>query len=135
MKIKSQLILLVIFLFLVGCAGSATVQLRDKEGTGKYLTDDKGMTLYHYKKDLSEQSTCLDDCIKRWPIFYSKNISAASGLNAREFTTIDRVDGDKQTVFRGRPLYYFFQDKVPGDMKGEGVNKVWYVINPDNFKP
>jgi hypothetical protein len=24
---------------------------------------------------------------------------------------------------------------LSGNMKGEGINKVWYVIYPDKFKP
>ena len=70
MKIKSLLMLLIVFLFLAGCATTATVQLRDKAGSGKYLTDEKGMTLYYFKNDLDGQSTCIDNCVKRWPVFY-----------------------------------------------------------------
>jgi predicted lipoprotein with Yx(FWY)xxD motif len=46
-----------------------------------------------------------------------------------------REDGEKQTSYKGWPLYYFFKDKKPGDVSGEGVNSVWYVIYPDKFIP
>ena len=138
MKIKLLLVLSVVFLFLAGiwaCATTATVQLKDKEGSGKYLTDEKGMTLYYFKKDLDSQSTCIDECVKRWPFFYREKIRVSNGLNANDFSTISRIDGPNQTAYRGRPLYYWYDDKQPGDMKGEGTNKVWYVIYPDKFKP
>ena len=135
MKIKSLLMLLIVFLFLAGCATTATVQLRDKAGSGKYLTDEKGMTLYYFKNDLDGQSTCIDNCVKRWPVFYRDIVTAPAGLNANDFSTMSRIDGHQQTLYRGRPLYYWYDDKQPGDMKGEGINKAWNVIYPHKFKP
>ncbi len=35
----------------------------------------------------------------------------------------------------GRPLYYFAADTKPGDIKGEGVNNVWYVANISGITP
>ena len=29
----------------------------------------------------------------------------------------------------GRPLYFYSGDTNPGDVNGEGINKVWYVAN------
>jgi hypothetical protein len=28
------------------------------------------------------------------------------------------------------PLYYYAQDKAPGDVAGQGVNNVWYLVSP-----
>ncbi len=127
--------LLIVFLFLAGCASAPSTQLLEKAGAGKYLTDEKGLTLYYFKKDLESQSTCIDNCIKRWPVFYRDKVTVPDGLNANDFSTISRIDGPKQTTYRGYPLYYWYDDKQPGDMKGEGINKAWYVIYPDKFKP
>jgi predicted lipoprotein with Yx(FWY)xxD motif len=139
MKTKSRWVFLFVFLLLVGiwaCATAVTVQLRDKEGSGKYLTDEMGMTLYYYKNDLDGQSSCIDNCVQRWPIFFREKIIAPDGMNANDFSTITRIDGPEQTAYRGHPLYYWYDDKQPGDMKGEGINKTWYVIYyPDKFKP
>src|SRR3989304_1730320 len=46
-----------------------------------------------------------------------------------------RGDGKKQATFRGYPLYYWGGDKAQGDTAGQGVNNVWYVIDPANFPP
>ena len=134
--------ILIVFSFIfvlsagIWSCGTTTILLQDKAGAGKYLTDAKGMSLYAFTKDLDGQSTCIQDCINRWPVFYKENISVSEGLNAKDFSTILRIDGGgKQSAYRGRPLYYFFQDKDPGDMKGEGINQAWYVIYPDKFKP
>ncbi len=130
--------ILIVFFFIaasIWSCGTTTILLKDKGEAGKYLTDTKGMSLYAFKKDLDGQSTCIEDCIKRWPVFYKENISVPEGLNANDFNAILRIDGDKQSAYKGRPLYYFFQDKDPGDMKGEGINQAWYVIYPGKFKP
>ena len=29
------------------------------------------------------------------------------------------------------PLYYFAQDSAPGDVNGQGVGDVWYLLSPD----
>ncbi|ALX66630.1 COG4315 family predicted lipoprotein [Microbacterium sp. XT11] len=39
-------------------------------------------------------------------------------------------DGDKQITLNGWPLYYFAGDEKAGDVKGQGVNGVWWVLTP-----
>ncbi len=131
--------LIIFFLIFVVAASiwscGPTVLLRDKSGAGKYLTDAKGMSLYTFKKDLDGQSTCIQDCVNQWPVFYKEGVSVPEGVNTNDFSTILRIDGGKQTAYRGRPLYYFSKDEAPGDMKGEGINQNWFVVYPDKFKP
>jgi predicted lipoprotein with Yx(FWY)xxD motif len=115
--------------------GELGVQIKEKEGIGKFLTDSEGKTLYWFKKDSPGKSACSGPCVERWPIFFSEKISVSSGLKKEDFSTITREDGKKQTTFRGYPLYYWFNDKQAGDTSGHGVNNVWFVINPDNFPP
>ncbi|MCX7794097.1 MAG: hypothetical protein N2257_06815 [Thermodesulfovibrionales bacterium] len=126
------------FLFLAIYAVSAmdhAIKIQEKEGLGKYLTDAEGKTLYWFKKDAPGKSTCTGPCLERWPLYYRESIVPPKGLKAEDFGTITREDGKKQTTFRGYPLYYFFNDKKAGDTNGQGVNNVWFVINPDNFPP
>lgn len=33
------------------------------------------------------------------------------------------------------PPYYWLKDKKPGDMAGQGVGKVWYVVDPSTLAP
>jgi len=105
----------------------STIQVQTANGVG-FLTDSKGMTLYYYTKDTDGQSACYGGCATAWPIFYADTISVPSSLNAADFGTITRTDGAKQTTYMGWPLYYWQRDKNPGDMTGEGVGKVWYVL-------
>lgn len=106
------------------------VGVAKKDGVGSYLTDIKGMTLYYFKKDSPGKSVCEGPCAQKWPLFYQEKVEAKDGLKAADFDTITRADGKKQTAYKGMPLYYFFKDAKPGDIAGQGVNEVWYVVNP-----
>ncbi|UUZ95930.1 cupredoxin domain-containing protein [Paenibacillus sp. P25] len=97
---------------------------------GAYLTDDAGMTLYMFTKDTTDVSACYDKCAAAWPIYYADNLLIPAELSAADFKTITRNDGTKQLSYKGMPLYYYVKDTKPGDITGQGVGKVWYVINP-----
>lgn len=110
-------------------------KIMEKQGVGKYIADAKGMTLYYFKKDGPEKSACSGDCLKKWPPYSADKVDPQAGLDAKDFSTIKRDDGTVQVTFRGYPLYYFFQDKAPGDTLGQGVGNVWYVVDPGAFPP
>jgi predicted lipoprotein with Yx(FWY)xxD motif len=112
-----------------------TIQLQVKEGTGSYLVDSKGMSLYYFKKDMPSISACVNECLTKWPVFYTEKIIVKKPLKKKDFGVITRDDGLKQTTYKGWRLYYFFKDAKPGDMNGEGVINAWYVIYPDKFAP
>jgi len=116
-------------------ASPYTIQLQAKEVTGGYLVDSKGMSLYYFKKDMPSISACINECLKKWPVFYTEKIAVQKPLKKKDFGVITRDDGKMQTTYKGWRLYYFFKDTKPGDMNGEGINKVWYVIYPDKFNP
>lgn len=111
------------------------IKIQEKEGIGNYFTDIEGKTLYWFKKDSPGKSACSGPCLEKWPIYYRETVAAPKGIKEEEFGTITREDGKKQTTFRGYPLYYWINDKQKGETNGQGVNNVWYVINPDNFPP
>lgn len=108
------------------------LSVKMKEGVGSYLADEKGMTVYLFKKDMPNKSVCgvANGCLEKWPIFYAEKIEPAAGIDAAQIGTITRDDGKKQTTYKGLPLYYFFKDKAAGDTMGQGVNNVWYVVAP-----
>lgn len=117
-------------LMLVSLAAAATVEIKAKDGIGNYLTDEKGMTLYLFKKDTPGKSACAGPCVDKWPLFAAEIVTVPEGLIAADFAVITRDDGKKQTTYKGLPLYYFFKDVKPGDTVGQGVNTVWYVVAP-----
>ena len=109
----------------------STEQPTIKLSTGNHIVDNRGITLYLFTKDVMGDSKCTGGCLNSWPIFYQEKISVSPGLQASDFGTITRDDGKKQTSYNGWPLYYFSSDVSPGDIKGEGVNKIWFIARPD----
>jgi predicted lipoprotein with Yx(FWY)xxD motif len=114
-----------------------SVNIANNTTLGNYLANETGFTLYYFLNDSpgNGTSTCYGGCADAWPVFYSENVTVPEGLNASDFTTINRTDGTMQTAYKGWPLYFYYEDAEAGDVYGQGVNDVWYVINPDNFPP
>ncbi|MUT64841.1 plastocyanin/azurin family copper-binding protein [Paenibacillus sp. NEAU-GSW1] len=110
------------------------IQLRSDAAVGTYMADKSGMTLYYFTKDAEDLNACQDQCLVNWPVYDSKQLQIPAFLNKADFTKLSRPDGTEQWMYRGYPLYYFIQDKQPGDIKGQNVGSVWYVIDPASFK-
>lgn len=96
---------------------------------GKFVTDSRGMTLYMFTKDSPGKSVCEGKCLAAWPAVIGQ-VTAGQGVDASKIGTIKRSDGKTQATFGGWPLYYWVKDKKPGDVTGQGVGKVWYVLSP-----
>ena len=128
------LVTLCLFIPTAAFANHHAIKIAKKDGIGAYLTDAEGKTLYWFKKDAPGQSACAGPCVEKWPLYYREAVAPPEGTAAADFATIQRADGKPQTTFRGYPLYYWVNDK-PGDTAGQGVNNIWYVIDPANFPP
>jgi predicted lipoprotein with Yx(FWY)xxD motif len=142
MMMKKTIILtMTSFLFILGCSKeetpptpqekAKTVKLADNSTFGKILTDADGLSLYFFSNDTKNTSECVDGCLDVWPIFYIETIVPDEGLISEDFSTITRSDGNKQTTYKGWPLYYFASDNNAGDTKGDDVNNVWFIAKPD----
>jgi predicted lipoprotein with Yx(FWY)xxD motif len=114
----------------VALADDHTIKLSEKDGVGKFITDSKGMTLYIFKKDSPGKSVCAGPCVEKWPLYFRDMVTVPEGLHAEDFGTITREDGKKQTTYKTWPLYYYAGDKAPGDVLGQGLVNVWFVVNP-----
>jgi len=108
-----------------------TVKLANNSVHGSILTDSEGKSLYFFSKDSKGQSACLDGCVDSWPIFNAGKLILDEGLDTSDFSEITRIDGKKQTTYKGWPLYYFANDNVVGDTKGDGITDNWYIAKPD----
>lgn len=115
-----------------------TIMTASNPSIGTYLTDGRGMTLYHLTSDQGGYtSRCTDaTCTGIWPPFFAGSINVPVNLNPADFTTI-AVNGHKQyqeTTYKGWPLYYFNKDMKPGDIYGQGLSDsygVWSAVNPE----
>lgn len=87
---------------------AAAVETKTKEGIGNYLTDEKGMTLYLFKKDAPGKSVCAGPCVDKWPLFAADSVTVSKGVKKTDLGTIVREDGKKQITYKGMPLYYYY---------------------------
>ncbi|HLO13436.1 MAG TPA: hypothetical protein VK206_01310 [Anaerolineales bacterium] len=119
----------------VPVTGGAAVNLGKNDSLGSFLIDDKGMTLYLFTKDTPNTSNCYDKCATSWPpLLTTGNPVAGDGIDASKLGTTKRTDGSVQVTYNGWPLYYFAKDKAPGDVTGQDVGSVWFVVSASGDK-
>lgn len=113
--------------------GGATVNATSVGAAGTILVDGStGMTLYNFEKDVKDsgKSACGSGCISTWPA-----LTVAAGATPKggdgvtgTLATITRDDGTLQVTYNGLPLYFFKNDKAPGDLNGVYAN--WVTVKP-----
>ena len=110
---------------------ATTVKIADNPTLGKFLTDDKDMSLYMYTRDTANTSNCYDRCATNWPplLQAAGQPVAPAGLTGTLGTTTRR-DNTQQVTYNGMPLYYYAQDTKVGDTTGQNVSSVWFVVAP-----
>ena len=115
--------------------GGTVVNLGKNDTLGSFLVDDKGMTLYLFTKDTPNTTVCYDKCATAWPpLLTTGSPVAGEGVDASKLGTTNRTDGTVQVTYNGWPLYYYDKDKAPGDVVGQDVGNVWFVISPAGEK-
>jgi len=107
-------------------AGETGIKITDSK-LGPILTNADGMTLYTYDKDMGGKSACNGGCAKYWPPL----IAPSGAMPDDDYTMIKRKDGKMQWAYYGKPLYLWVKDKAPGDVTGDGKNKVWHAAKKE----
>ena len=95
---------------------------------GAILVGPDGFTLYVFTPDNGGDSTCYGDCAAIWPPVPGDTPSGP-GVDASMFGTTTRDDGTEQLTVNGWPLYRFTPDSAPGDVNGQGIEGVWFVVD------
>jgi predicted lipoprotein with Yx(FWY)xxD motif len=108
----------------------ATVEVASSD-LGEVLVDHDGKTLYLLLNDTDGESTCYKDCETTWPpLVADDDPVAGEGVDASKLATTERTDGTVQVTYDGMPLYHFAGDEAAGDLNGQGIGDVWYVVAP-----
>jgi len=91
-----------------------------------------GMSLYMFTKDEANKSNCAGDCLVKWPPLLTKGEPVlGDGVDASLVGSAALADGTMIVTYNGWPLYYWVNDKAAGDVTGQNVGGVWFVIAPD----
>ncbi|NHB85790.1 hypothetical protein G7085_17755 [Tessaracoccus sp. HDW20] len=72
-------------------------------------------------------------CLVNWPPLLGKP-AAGAGVDDSLLGSFQRADGTTQATYNGWPLYYWKNDTAPGDVTGQNVQGVWFVIDRDGNK-
>ncbi len=110
-----------------------TVKVMKTASLGKLLAGSSGLTLYHYTDEKGGKIDCKGACAKLWPPLLVKagtKPTVGAGLTASKLGTLRRPDGGTQVTYNGLGLYRYAPDRKAGDVKGQGLFKVWFVIAP-----
>jgi D-xylose transport system substrate-binding protein len=112
-------------------ATAATVQAAKNPTLGEILVNNQGMTLYTFKNDKPNGSTCYNACAQLWPpltVAKGQQPVLAQGISGK-LGVMQRQDGTYQVTYNNMPLYTFSQDTQPGQANGQGYLNLWYAVS------
>jgi predicted lipoprotein with Yx(FWY)xxD motif len=112
------------FLTRAGLFAASAIALAGVAQAAGMLTAMNGMTLYVFDNDKAGKSTCYEACAVNWPPYLAK----AGETKGEGWTMVKRKDGAEQWAYDGKPLYFFKGDAKAGDMKGDGIKKLWHIV-------
>ncbi len=97
---------------------------------GRQLLSDRGFTIYASDADRRGRSACEGDCLQRWaPV-----VAPASGRARGDWRILERADGTRQWVFRGRPLYRHLLDTRVRSREGTDAAG-WHIVYVQEAPP
>jgi predicted lipoprotein with Yx(FWY)xxD motif len=120
-------------------AVGARLAVAQKPGIGAYLTDSNGRSVYLFLKDKGDSSSCYDACAAAWPpvVAPGGTVAGDSAVRTDLLGMSQRRDGTTQVTYKGAPLYYYEDDKRPGDITGQNKTEFgaeWYLVSPAGGK-
>lgn len=115
-------------------AGAVTVEAKPVGAAGTVLVaGSNGMTVYIFTKDTKDsgKSVCTGDCLVTWPaltVAAGETPTGGTGVTGTFGTIAREDDGTLQVTYNGLPLYFFKNDKAPGD--ANGIYENWEAVKP-----
>jgi predicted lipoprotein with Yx(FWY)xxD motif len=104
-----------------GSNDSATVSVKQVDGVGAVLVNDRGHALYTPDQEANGTIRCKGSCTRFWvPLKPGAATPTAGSDVSGKLATIRRPDGGSQVTYAGKPLYTFSRDPGPGKVTGDG---------------
>jgi plastocyanin/predicted lipoprotein with Yx(FWY)xxD motif len=114
-------------------SASYQVKVAEDPQLGAYLTGKDGKSLYLLTADSADTTTCTGSCATAWPPFEldaGESVTGGDGVTGVLASLTRADDGKQQVTYDGIPLYYFAKDTKAGDINGQGVKGVWFLVAP-----
>jgi predicted lipoprotein with Yx(FWY)xxD motif len=112
-----------------GAPSGVTISTAKNAKLGTILVS--GKTVYTLK---AGKTSCGAKCLKTWPEVLlpagATSAVAGTGVSATSLGTVAGAGGALQVTYSGKPLYFFFKDKAPGQVRGIVTDKwgKWSVV-------
>ncbi|MFI9508944.1 hypothetical protein [Nocardia sp. NPDC052566] len=105
---------------------------------GQHVSAALGRSLYRFDGDgvSPPASTCVGECAGKWPglLVRRDQVVYAAGVDPQLVGYTQRPDGAYQVTIGGRPVYYFAEDRKAGDVRGHGIDNMWFAVSPSGAK-
>jgi predicted lipoprotein with Yx(FWY)xxD motif len=113
-------------------AVEAPAQTPAESAAGTIVVDGNGLAVYQFDSDTqgSGESSCSGGCLTTWPAVPGGDAAPELDGVTGTVETITGTDGNPQLTLNGWPLYYYVSDSAAGDINGQGVGGVWWVVTP-----
>ena len=112
-------------------AKGTKVKLEQSE-YGKVLMNGRGLALYLFDAETTEEARCYGDCAVAWPpLLTDGRPRAGVGVKPGPLGTTRRTDGSRQVTYKGHPLYLYEHDS-PGVILCQDVFEfggTWLLVN------
>jgi predicted lipoprotein with Yx(FWY)xxD motif len=129
---KIQILTVILVAQVCGFSAYALDLIDVPTSKGKIKALANGMSIYVFDMDAPPASHCVDACAEKWPpVLLTADEIASNLISPLGKTT--RPNGLVQLTYQGRPVYTFFADRLPADIKGDGLGRVWHLINTQGF--
>lgn len=116
-----------------GNGPGAVIKVGRVYSVGPLIVNEKGITVYEFRKDKGTESECYDDCeASISPVLTNGPPRAEGGAIAAKLGTAERRDGKVQVTYAGHPLYTW-SDEKPGQARGRSIKAFdakWYPLRP-----
>jgi predicted lipoprotein with Yx(FWY)xxD motif len=116
-------------------AGPIVIKMASSK-LGNIMVDEKGLSLYMFVPDARNVSNCEGQCLVAWPPIMLgagqtlDDVKLDGDTFRRSLLGVAlRADGSRHVTYNGWPLYYWFRDRAAGDVLGQWVGNVWFVMN------
>ena len=147
---KNILLIPAAALALAGCASSAgtgsaraaapqtssAVLTTWQSPLGTVVVTGQGQAVYQFDKDTpgSGKSACTGTCVSLWHAVTAPSSSPSMAGVTGTVATIPTADGKQQVTLAGHPLYTYAGDSASGQISGEGVMNIWWLVSPAGAK-
>ena len=103
---------------------------------GTVVVTGQGQAVYQFDKDTpgSGKSACAGTCVSLWHAVTTPSSSPSVTGVKGTVGTIPTADGTQQVTLSGHPLYTYAGDSASGQISGEGVMNIWWLVSPAGAK-